>query len=120
MVLFNFSGDVVDLIRSGIKTTTIRRRHPSREAQLEATKTYHLWQDVRSPDRVHIGNYELASMTPLTFPEFRRMHPDTQLNIAQADGFDTVHEMERWFRNHYGRELDSIQFTVHRWKQEEG
>jgi len=115
MVAINFTlPNAKELIRSGRKTTTIRRSSLERIRQFGQMDDLELyWMQ---------GTSECERIADATLVGFRVIDHlldwiDSQsLEVVERDGFSDGAEMRSWFMNHYGDGVNEMEFLLIEWR----
>lgn len=111
MPSLSFKKKFAPKVESGEKTQTIRRRG---KIKWRVGQTAHLFTGLRTPYCRRLGKGEVHEVTNVDIDEKRvvsrelrggYMSPYPQkdlLELAKADGFDTIQEFTDFFSDHYG------------------
>ena len=128
-----------DKILSGDKRQTIRPYSEKRYKSLLKNRKLQLYWKLRTKDCEFLKEVELKDLfiiklySPTNIFDFHSsgypvghvfrwgdvrwyiMSPDNIIDLAKRDGFDSVPEMYKWFRNQYGKKVYDMNFMVIRW-----
>lgn len=96
-------------IQVGEKTQTIRRASPH-WLKVQPGMTLHLFWKLRTPECERLGEGDCTYRSdPIQFQDFDH-------DLAIRDGFDSLEEMQTWFRSTYKKQAETQEYVVLRWR----